>query len=50
MSEGMLLPDSSNRGNPTIPFSLNDKSTEFLDNTNIDESSHQLESVENTID
>lgn len=49
MSEGMLLPGSSNRGNPAIPFSLNDKSTELLDNTAIDEPSNEPESEKNSL-
>ncbi len=48
MSEGMLLPASSNRGKPPIPFSLNDKSTELLVNTAIDEPSNELESEGNS--
>ena len=48
MSEGMLLPVSSNRDKPAILFSLNEKSTELLDNTVIEEPSNQLESEGNS--
>jgi hypothetical protein len=44
MSEDMLLPASSNREKSAIPFSLNEKSTELLDSTAIDEPINQLES------
>ena len=49
MSDGMLLPASSNREKPIIHYSLNDKSTELLDNTAIDEPRNQAESEENTV-
>jgi hypothetical protein len=41
MSERMLLEASSKQEKPTVPYSLNDKSTELLDNTEIDQSSDQ---------
>jgi hypothetical protein len=50
MSEGMLLPASSNRGKPPIPFSLNDKSTDLLDNTSFNEANHQPEPKENKME
>jgi hypothetical protein len=50
MSERMLLEASSKQEKPTVPYSLNDKSTEFLDNTAIDKSSDQQEIQENGIE
>ena len=41
MSERMLLEASSKQEKPTVPYSLNDKSTELLDNTATEQSSDQ---------
>jgi hypothetical protein len=49
IDEGMLLQASSKEKKPTIPYSLNDKSTELLDNTKNDEESDQHQFQENVI-
>ena len=46
----MLLEASSKQEKPTVPFSLNDKSTELLDNTAIDQSSDQPQIQGNVIE
>ena len=50
MSERMLLEASSKQEKPTVPYSLNDKRTELLDNTAIDQSSDQPQIQENVIE
>ena len=45
----MLLQASSEEKKPTIPYSLNDKSSELLDNTKDDEEGHQPKFQENVI-
>ncbi len=37
MSDGMLLQAQSDQSKPTTPYSLNDKSSIFLDNTIMDD-------------
>jgi hypothetical protein len=49
MDEGMLLQASSKEKKPTMPYSLNDKSTELLDNTKNDEEGDQPQFQENVI-
>jgi hypothetical protein len=49
MDERMLLQASSKEKKPTIPYSLNDKSTELLDKTKDDEEGDQPQYQENLI-
>ncbi len=43
MSDDLLLQAQSDQSKPSIPYSLNEKSTVLLDNTIMDEPSNKLE-------